>query len=146
MCFCLAVLCGCACLFDQPSPQCPASLSHCPQLGTSVMDHRGKSFVPAMMWAVLPSAKCPIPTQVARLGGAGPWKFGWHVPPLIPGSDRGARSVELCTGAPMTYAEGHKARGTVSVDRRAPQDDSHSLTHSLIHSNKSNLAISLFPS
>ena len=77
-------------------------------------------------------AKCQVSNSnpSCPAWGAGPWKFGWHVPPLIPGSDRGPRSVELCTGAPMTYAEGHKARGTVSVDRRAPQDDSHSLTQS----------------
>ena len=45
-----------------------------------------------------------------RLGGAGPWRFGWHIPPQIPGSDCGARSVELCIGAPMTHAEGQRRR------------------------------------
>ena len=44
-----------------------------------------------MVSFLVPSlAKCPIPSQVARLGGGGP------------GSDRGSRSVELRTGAPMT--------------------------------------------
>ena len=51
----LQVLCACARLFDHPSPNAP-SLSRCPQLSTSVRDHRGKSFVPAK-WAVLPSVQ-----------------------------------------------------------------------------------------
>ena len=42
----LPVLRMCACLFDHPSPYAP-SLCQCPQLRTSVRDHRGKSFVPA---------------------------------------------------------------------------------------------------
>ena len=73
-------------------------------------------------------AKCPIPTQAARLGGAGPWRFGWHIPPQTPGSDCGARRRspdDACGGA-------KKARGTVSAGRRAPQVDTHSLTHVII--------------
>lgn len=76
-------------------------------------------------------AKCPIPTQAARLGGAGPWRFGWHIPPQTPGSDCGARSVELCTGVPMTHAEGQRRR-----EGPFPQAGEHprsTLTHSLTH-------------
>ena len=44
-------------------PHAP-SLRRCPQLSTLVRDHRGKSL-------------CSKPA--ARLGGAGPWRFGWHL-------------------------------------------------------------------
>ena len=114
-------------LFDHPSPYAP-SLSQCPLLSTSVRDHRGKSFCSCEVGCL---AKCPIPTQAARLGGAGPWRFGWHIPPQTPGSDCGARSVETLHRSPDDACGGaKKARGTVSAGRRAPQVD-HSLTHSL---------------
>ena len=92
------------CVFVRPSrPPMPRLLSQCPQLSTSVRDHRGRSFVPAK-WAVLPSVQFqPKPPGLA-------WRFGWHILPQIPCSDCRARSVELCTGALMTHAEGQRKR------------------------------------
>ena len=118
------------CVFVRPPfPDHAPSLSQCPQLSTSVRDHRGKSFVPAK-WAVLPSVQFQL--RAARLGGAGPWRFGRHTPPKSQARIAEARSVELCTGAPRTHAEGaKKARG----DRfRRPESTPGRLTHSLTHS------------
>ena len=61
-----------------------------------------------MVSFLVPSlAKCPIPSQVARLGGGGPMEVGVVHP--SPNPRLGSRGPER-----------KKARGTVSVGRRAP--------------------------
>ena len=89
--------------YDHPAPQA-LSPSQCPQLSTFVRDRKGRVSVP-VKWAVLP--KCPNPTQAARLGGAGPWRFGWRF------SQLGLRGSEpnSCRISPMTQAEGGRDGG-----------------------------------
>ena len=50
----------------------------CPQLSTFVKDHRGKSLCSREVGCL---AKCPNRTQAARFGGAGAWRFVWHLGP-----------------------------------------------------------------
>ena len=109
----LPVLCVCACLFDHPSPYAP-SLSQCPQLSSSVRDHRGKSFVqpkPPGLGGPPMEVRVPHPSPKPQARIAGPC---------------GARSVELCTGVRMMHAEGQRRR-----EGPFPQAGEHSLTHSL---------------
>ena len=105
----LPVLCVCACLFDHPSPYAP-SLSQCPQLSSSVRDHRGKSFVPAK-WAVFQVSNSN-PSRPAW--GGGPMEVRVAHPSPKPqariAGPCGARSVELCTGVRMMHAEGQRRR------------------------------------
>ena len=79
-------------------------------------------------------AKCPIPTQGARLGGpvSGRAHAGLGGTSLPKSQARiGARSVELCTRVPMIPdGRATEARGTVSVGRRHPRS---TLTHPLTH-------------
>ena len=101
-----------ACLVRPPHAP---SLRRCPQLSTLVRDHRGKSLCSREVGCL---AKCPHPTQAARLGGRAHGGSGG----TFPFSDRGARSVEL------------------SLDLRRSGGNQvvpHSLTHSLTHSQKS---------
>ena len=85
--FCLSPAAG-ACVrvwFGHPAPQA-LSPSQCPQLSTHVRDYRGKSFCSCEVGCL---AKCPNPTQASQLGGAGPWRFGWHFSLLgLRGSER----------------------------------------------------------
>ena len=72
-------------------PHAP-SLRRCPQLSTVVRDHRGKSLCSREVGCL---AKCPNPTQ-AHLGGAGPWRFGWHLSLLrLRGPERGTLAGSL---------------------------------------------------
>ena len=57
--------------FGHPAPQALLRA----QLSTRVRDHMGKSFCSCEVGCL---AKCPNPTQAVQLGGAGPWRFGWH--------------------------------------------------------------------
>ena len=89
-------------------------LRRCPRHSTHVRDHRGKTYVPCL-------AKCPNPTQ-AQLGGAGPWRFGWHLLRLR-GPERGTLA-----GSP---GGGKRRLGdNVSVAGVRPRSF---LTHSLTH-------------
>ena len=73
-------------------PHAP-SLRRCPQLSTRVRDHRGGRACVPEKWAVLPSAQ--IQPKLS-LGGAGPWRFGWHLALLrLRGPERGTFAGSL---------------------------------------------------
>ena len=124
----LPVPCMSACLVVHPLPLCHVSEPVFPA------KYLGEGSSREELWFLRSGLSCQVASRSA-LGGAGPWRFGWHTVPRYALAGIDGSGALNCAGVPMMRAEGQRKRqGPFPWAGGHPRSTvTHSPTHSLTY-------------